>query len=159
MEITIPKGEDRSEELKQFKEEIVKVIKETEIVLRTREENKKKSEEDFELNQARTAAFQYIEKSMNEKGLKVGDLEQYSNYQERINSLGEVEGIRSFREEVIGFISKVVRKKSETRREDNYHLLSNPYPPERQLNYFPDNNNPSFLSDNLRPREDISYLP
>jgi DNA mismatch repair ATPase MutS len=90
MEITIPKGKDRSEELKKFKEEMVKAIKETEVTLRIKEENKKKNEDDFELNQARKGAFRYIEKEMNEKGLKVKDLGQYSNYQERINSLGEV---------------------------------------------------------------------
>jgi len=90
MEINIPKGKDRSEELKNFKEEIIKAIKKAENVLKIREENKKKSEDDFELNQARTTAFQEIEKSMNEKGLEVKDLERYSNYQERINSLGEV---------------------------------------------------------------------
>jgi len=35
-------------------------------------------------------AFQEIEKSINGRGLKDKDLEQYSNYQEKINSLGEV---------------------------------------------------------------------
>ena len=90
MEITISKGKDRSEELKKFKEEMVKAIKEAETVLKIREENKKKDENNFELNQARTVAFQEIEKSLNEKDLEVGDLEKYSNYQERINSLGEV---------------------------------------------------------------------
>jgi len=90
MKITIPRGKDRSEELKKFKEEMVKAIKEAETVLKIREENKKKDENNFELNQARTVAFQEIEKSLNEKDLEVGDLEKYSNYQERINSLGEV---------------------------------------------------------------------
>jgi len=90
MEITISKGKDRSEELKSFKEEIVKAIKEAEVTLRIKEENKKKSEEDSELNQARKDAFRYIEKEMNEKDLKVENLGQYSNYQERINSLDEV---------------------------------------------------------------------
>jgi len=111
MEITIPKGKDRSEELKNFKEEMVKAIKEVETILRTREENKKKSEEDSELNQARKDAFGYIEKEMNEKGLKVEDLGEYSNYREEINSLGEVWGIRNFREEVLSFVSKSTRKK------------------------------------------------
>ena len=90
MEITIFKGKDRSEELKNFKEEIVKAIKEAEVTLKIREENKKKNENDSELNQARKDAFGYIEKEMNEKGLKIEDLGQYSNYQEKINSLGEV---------------------------------------------------------------------
>jgi hypothetical protein len=90
MEITIPKGKDRSEELKNFKEEMIKAIKEAEVTLRIREENKKKSENDSELNQARTVAFQEIEKSMSERDVKAKDLGQYSNYQEKINSLGEV---------------------------------------------------------------------
>ncbi|CAI2194963.1 3106_t:CDS:2, partial [Funneliformis geosporum] len=101
MEINIPKGKDRSEELKSFKEEMIKAIKEAETTLRIREENKKKSEDDSELNQTRTVAFQEIEKLMNERGLKIKDLGQYSNYQERINKLGEVERIRNFREEVL----------------------------------------------------------
>jgi hypothetical protein len=89
---------------------MVKAIKEAEVALRIREENKKKSEDDSELNQARTVAFQEIEKSLNERKLKVKDLGQYSNYQERINSLGEVGEIRNFREEVLGFISKLGRR-------------------------------------------------
>ncbi|CAG8597724.1 8136_t:CDS:2 [Diversispora eburnea] len=105
MEINIPKGKDRSEELKNFKEEMVKAIKESEVTLRMREENKKKSENDSELNQARTVALQEIEKSMNERGLK----------------------------EVLGFIiSKLVRKESKTKREDNYRLPNNPYQPRGQ---------------------------
>lgn len=153
MKITISKGKDRSEELKNFKEEMVKVIKEVEVTLRIREENKKKSEDDSELNQARTVAFQEIEKSMNERGLKVKDLGQYSNYQERINSLGGVWEIRNFREEVLGFISKLVRKESKTKRGDNYRSLNNPYPPRGQFN------NPNFLGDNPRPRENPNYPP
>jgi len=158
MEITIPKGKDRSEELKNFKEEMTKAIKEAEIALRIKKEKKKKNEVDFELNQAREAAFGYIEKEMNEKGLKDQDLGEYANYREKINSLGEVERIQIFREEVLGFISKLVRKESSTR--DNYHLLSNPYPPRGKIDYrFPNNNNPNFFSDNLRPRENLNYLP
>ncbi|RHZ35299.1 J domain-containing protein [endosymbiont GvMRE of Glomus versiforme] len=118
MEITIPKGKDRSEELKNFKEEMVKAIKEAEVNLKVREENKKKSENDSELNQARTAAFGYIKKEMNKKGLKVKDLGQYSNYQERINSLGEVQEIRNFRDEVLKYILKLARKEPETRFPD-----------------------------------------
>jgi len=90
MEITISKGKDRSEELKKFKEEMIKAIKEAEVTLGIKEENKKKSEEDSELNQARKDAFGYIEKEMNEKDLKDEDLGQYSNYREIINGLGEV---------------------------------------------------------------------
>ncbi|CAG8767197.1 14496_t:CDS:2, partial [Cetraspora pellucida] len=126
MEITIPKSKDRSEELKNFKEEMVKAIKEAEVMLRIREENEKKNENNSELEQARTVAFQEIEKSMNERGLKVKDLGQYSNYQERISSLGEVWEIRNFREE-----------------QPSYR--------------FP--NNPNFLSEHPRPRENPNYPP
>lgn len=159
MEITIPRGKDRSEELKNFKEQMVKAIKEAEVKLKIKEENKKKSEHDFELNQARTAAFGYIEKGMNEKGLKDQDLGEYANYQEKINSLGEVQEIRDFRDKVLDFIWKFVRKESRVGRENNYHSLNSPYPPERQPNYFSDNNNPNFFSDNSRPREYSNYLP
>ncbi|RIA89976.1 hypothetical protein C1645_824045 [Glomus cerebriforme] len=135
MEITIPKGKDRSEELKNFKEEMVKAIKEVEIVLGVREENKKKSENDSELGQARMVAFQEIEKSMNERDLKAKDLGQYSNYQEKINSLGE-----------------------ESKTRDNFRPMNNPYPPRGQLEYW-NNNNPNFLSYNPRPRENPNYYP
>ncbi|CAG8499557.1 2684_t:CDS:10, partial [Racocetra persica] len=121
MEITIPKGKDRSEELKNFKEEMVKAIKEAEVMLRIREENEKKNENNSELEQARTVAFQEIEKSMNERGLKVKDLGQYSNYQERISSLGEVWEIQ----------------------QPSYR--------------FP--NNPNFLSEHPRPRENPNCPP
>jgi len=90
MEITISKGKDRSEELKKFKEEMIEAIREAENALKIREENKKRNENNSELNQTRTVAFQAIEKKMIEKGLKIQDLGNYSNYQERINSLGEV---------------------------------------------------------------------
>jgi len=101
MPITIPKGKQRSEELENFKKEMVKAIKETETALTIREENEKKDRENRErqnqgnrvssqLNQVRTDAFGYIEREMTEKGLKNGDLGEYSNYQAQINNLDKV---------------------------------------------------------------------
>ena len=74
------------------------------------EENKKINEHDFELGKVKRYAFQRIEKLMTERGLKVQDLEEYANYQERINSLDEVRKIRSLRDKVIGVIIKLGRR-------------------------------------------------
>src|SRR5688572_30062496 len=105
MPITIIKGvKEESDELKQYKEEMIKAIKETEIALQIREENKKRKEKEddvnSELNRVRKDAFGYIEKDMNGKGLKSQDLGEYANYKERINSLNEVYEIRDLREKV-----------------------------------------------------------
>src|SRR6266487_4053434 len=118
MPITIPKGKQRSEELKNFKEEVVKAIKEAETALKIREENEKKDRENRErqnqgdrvssqLNQVRTDAFGYIEREMTEKGLKNGDLGKYADYKDKINNLDKVWKIRDLREEVLNSISKL----------------------------------------------------
>jgi hypothetical protein len=138
MEITIPKGKNESEELKNFKEEMVKAIKETEIALKIREENKRKQEKESDinsgLNRARTDAFKYIEKDMTEKGLKIQDLGQYSNYQEQINNLDKVYKIRDLREEILVCISKLGRRnppRPDDRRDDpHYPLPDKPDKPE-----------------------------
>jgi curved DNA-binding protein CbpA len=114
MPITIPKGKQRSEELENFKKEMIKVIKETETALKIREENKRKQEREDDvnsgLNRARKDAFEYIEKDMTEKGLKTQDLGEYANYQAQINNLDKVYKIRDLREEVLSSISKLGRK-------------------------------------------------
>ncbi|CAI2173729.1 5647_t:CDS:2 [Funneliformis geosporum] len=114
MPITIPKGKQRSEELENFKNEMVKVIKETETALKIREENKRKQEREHDinsgLNRARKDAFEYIEKDMTEKGVKIQDLGEYANYQTQINNLDKVYKIRDLREEILNFISKLGRR-------------------------------------------------
>src|SRR3954447_9561625 len=158
MEITIPKGKQRSEELENFKKEMVKAIKETETALTIREENKKKEREDREkqnqqdrfksqLDRGREDAFKYIEKEMNEKGLKIQDLGQYSNYQEQINNLDKVYKIRSLREEVLSSISKLGRK---PRQPDNP-----PRDPRENPNYPPKpNEDPRFPDKPDKPKYD-----
>ncbi|WNE40434.1 MAG: hypothetical protein GBAus27B_000501 [Mycoplasmataceae bacterium] len=79
----------------------------------------KKEVDDFELNQEKTLAFWEIEKYLNDGGLKVEDLQEYSNYQEKINSLDEVQEIRSFRVEIKRFIIKLSKEESSQRKEDN----------------------------------------
>jgi hypothetical protein len=125
MPITIHKDRksgERSEELKNFKEEMIIEIKETEIALKIREENKKKEEEDREkqnqedrvksqLDKARTRAFEYIEKELNEKNLKIQDLGEHANYQERINNLDKVYKIRDLQEKVLDHIFSLPKPK------------------------------------------------
>ena len=136
MEITISGNKDRSDELKNFKEEMVKAIKEAETALKIREENEKRREKEdgvnSGLNRARTDAFRYIEKEINEKGLKIQDLGQYSNYKGRINNLNKVYEIRDLREEVLNSISKLGKKprQPDDRRYPPRDPRENPnYPP------------------------------
>ncbi|WNE40343.1 MAG: Chaperone protein DnaJ [Mycoplasmataceae bacterium] len=151
MKIVASQGKNRNEELKSFKEEMIEAIKEAENFLRIKEEKKKKDENDVELNQAKTVAFQSIEKYLKDKKVKIENLGQYSNYQEKINSLGEVWEINNFREEIISFIIKLSKRGNNERRDNadlrkNFH---NSYPAE-QLNYQSSsdfnfsNNNPEF---------------
>lgn len=67
MEITILKGKDRSEEMREFKEEMRRAIKEAEAVLKIKEEKKKRDDHNSELDEARKAAFEYIEKKWMKK--------------------------------------------------------------------------------------------
>jgi len=115
MPITIIRGEkEESEELKQFKEEMIKAVKETETALKIKEENQKRQEKENNansgLNKARKDAFEYIEKDMAERGLKIQDLGKYANYQAQLNNLDKVYKIRDLREEILSAISKLGRK-------------------------------------------------
>src|SRR2546423_374113 len=108
MEITIPKGKDRSEELKQFREEMIKAIKEAETVLENKEkekQNKRKERSGSKIEREITSAIEEIERLMNEKGLKVQDLGEYSNYQDQIDNLNKVWEVRELRDKVIEFVN------------------------------------------------------
>src|SRR6185503_11206476 len=123
MEITIPRGKSESEELKNFKEEMIQAIKETEIALKIREEDKKKEREDREkqdqqdrvksqLDQARTRAFGYIEKELKEKSLTNQDLGEYINYQAQINNLDKVYKIRDLQEKILDHIFSLPKQEN-----------------------------------------------
>lgn len=164
MEITIPDGKSRSEELRKFKEEMVGAIKEVEKILKIREENKKRDNINSELNQARTDAFGYIEKEMSEKDLKDEDLGLYTNYREQINNLDKVYKIRVLREEVLGCISKLEKRREPEKRESDYYLPNdrtrgdshNFYPLREQPRL---TNNHNFLDNNQSLRENFLYFP
>ncbi|MEG7978663.1 MAG: hypothetical protein NY202_01815 [Mollicutes bacterium UO1] len=88
MPITIKrKVKEESDELKKFKEEMFKAIKEVGIILENKEKTKKKARTDASLERDRANAIEAIERELREKGLKAQDLGEYSNYQEQINSL------------------------------------------------------------------------
>jgi curved DNA-binding protein CbpA len=119
MPITIIRGEkEESDELKQYKEEMIRAIKETEITLKIREENKKNDDISRKLSQARTKAFGYIEKDLNKKGLKDQDLGEYANYQEQMNNLDKVYKIRSLQEKILDHIFELNRRNPEPRPND-----------------------------------------
>ena len=150
MPIIILDGKSRSEELRSFKEEMVKAIKEAETALKIKEENKKRNDVNSELNRARTEAFEYIEKEMSEKGLKDEDLGEYFDYKNQINNLERIYSIRDLREEALSFISKLERRREPEHRQDDY------YPPKEQSDSrFP--NNPTFSNDNPKPRQNPPY--
>jgi len=93
MEINIPKGKERSEELKQFKEEMSRVIKEAEIVLINKEKDKesqKKQRAGSRVEREITSAIEEIERLISEKGLQAKDLGEYSNYKEKLNELDKI---------------------------------------------------------------------
>jgi len=108
MPITIVKGKkERSDELKQFKEEMIAVIRKIRKEMEEEKEKKKqekqqkeaknqaeeqakKERENSSINRAITTAIQDIEKVMSEKEIKIEELGEYSNYKEQINSLTRV---------------------------------------------------------------------
>src|SRR6185312_2889724 len=78
MEINIPKGKERSEELKQFREEMNRAIKEAETVLINKEkdkENQKKQRAGSRVEREIASSIEEIERLMSEKGLQAQDIE------------------------------------------------------------------------------------
>ena len=110
MPITIPRGKQRSKELENFREEMIKAIKEAEVALKIREENEKRNRENMErenkslLDQVKVDILEWIKKEMNKKGLTNQDLGEYANYQERINSLNKIYEINGLRDEILNHI-------------------------------------------------------
>jgi len=93
MEINIPKGKERSEELKQFREEMNRAIKEAETVLINKEkdkENQKKQRAGSRVEREIASSIEEIERLMSEKGLQAQDLGGHSDYKEKLNELDKI---------------------------------------------------------------------
>jgi hypothetical protein len=116
MPITILKDKQESEELKNFKAEMLQAIKETEIALKIRAENEKRDRENLErqaksmLEQVKGAIFGCIELKMNEKGLKIQDLGEYANYQEQINNLDKICEMDNLRDKVLDHVFSLPKR-------------------------------------------------
>jgi curved DNA-binding protein CbpA len=98
---------EESKELKQFKEEMIKAIKETENKKKTKnqaeEQEWKKWEEKraaSRIEEEKTCAIERIESLMTKKGLQDQDLGEYSNYKEKLNELDKIWKIRDLRDRV-----------------------------------------------------------
>jgi len=88
MPITLKRGEkEESDELKKFKAEMFKAIKEVGVILETRKKDKEKSRKNSSLERDRVNAIEAIERELRERGIKAEDLGENSNYQEQINNL------------------------------------------------------------------------
>jgi curved DNA-binding protein CbpA len=88
MPITIKrKVKEESDELKEFKEKMLKAIKEVGVILENKEKAKKKARTDASLERDRANAIDAIERELRERNLKTQDLGEWSNYKEQIDSL------------------------------------------------------------------------
>jgi len=82
---------DKSEELKNFKAQMIKAIEETRIILQNKQRTEEKEEIDSRIKKARAEEIGEIEELLKRKGIKVQDLEEeYRNYREQINNLNEL---------------------------------------------------------------------
>lgn len=105
MEITIPKGKERSEELREFKEKMIRAIKEAESSLEVNQNNKKKDKTNDKVEREKAGAIKEIENLITERGLKFEDLdEECFNYKEQINNLDKVWKIREARDKIFEII-------------------------------------------------------
>lgn len=131
MPITIIRGEkERSDELKQFKEEMINAIREIrkekeekerkreveEEEKRLKEEQEELEKKDASINKVRAIAIQDVEEEMTKKGIKIEELdEKYRNYQEQINGLNVRWKIQLLAEDVISNICELAKKKNKNR--------------------------------------------
>jgi len=101
---------DKSEELKNFKAQMIKAIEETRIILQNKQRTEEKEEIDSRIKKARAEEIGEIEELLKRKGIKVQDLEEeYRNYREQINNLNELWKIHDLRDDVIENIWKLVK--------------------------------------------------
>src|SRR5271168_650786 len=113
MPITVKmKVKEESDELKAFKEEMFKAIKEVGVILENEKKAKSKARTDASLDRDRVNAIDAIERELREKGLKAQDLGEYSNYKEQIDSLDKQWKIRSLRDKIKRNIFELGAKKN-----------------------------------------------
>lgn len=105
--ITLKRGvKEESDELKKFKEEMFKAIKEVETIIETRKKDKEKERAGSSLERDRVNAIEAIKRELRERELKAQDLGEYSNYQEQINNLDKQWKVRSLRDKVKEYIRR-----------------------------------------------------
>ena len=93
-------------ELNEFKEKMIKAIKEKGVQLKAEKTAKANSD----LERAKLKSIEIIEKELKDKGLKIEDLEEkYHNYKEEINSLTKKFKIRSYENNIM----EAIRQKSQ----------------------------------------------
>jgi len=76
MPITVSKSKERSNELRNFKEEMIRAIKETETFLENKQKNKEKERNDSKINQERLRAIEVIRRKISEKSLRIENLDK-----------------------------------------------------------------------------------
>jgi len=93
-------------ELNEFKEKMIKAIKEKGVQLKAEKTAKANSD----LERAKLKSIEIIEKELKDKGLKIEDLEEkYHNYKEEINSLTKKFKIRFYEDNIM----EAIRQKSQ----------------------------------------------
>jgi len=121
MEITILKDKEYSEELRKFKEEMIRAIKEAEVNLEAQQKNKGKDKTNDEIELERANSIKIIERKLEKKrGLKVKDLGEYSNYQDQIDNLNENWEVRELRNK----ITRLIRSIPHQRSDDNKMVIN-----------------------------------
>ncbi|MCE8163903.1 MAG: DnaJ domain-containing protein [Candidatus Moeniiplasma glomeromycotorum] len=121
MPITIIRGEkERSEELKQFKEEVFKEIRRIREEMKKEEENSKKHTEEranFYFKKRKNIHIESIENLITEQKIKIEELGEYSNFKEQIDNLDKMWKIQSLSEKIKDYIWGIVEKKSDAERD------------------------------------------
>lgn len=111
-------------ELNEFKEKMIRAIRERGVQLKAEKEAKANSD----LERAKLKSIEVIEKELKDRGLKIEDLEEeYHNYKEEINSLTKKSKIRSYEDKVM----EAIRQKSqggkfETKQQGDFNQQEKP---------------------------------
>jgi len=108
MPIAFNEEKKESEELKQFKEEMIVAIRK----VRKKAEEKQKKRANFKIEEERKIKVNEIEDLMTEKEIKIEELGEYSNYKEQISNLSKIWEIQSLAEEITHYIwDEIINKK------------------------------------------------
>jgi len=125
MPITLEKRGEKteSEELKQFREQMIKAIQEVAIILDKKKKAENKARSDFWINKAKKTSIKIIEKWITNKDLTSQDLGEYSDYKDKINSLDKNWEISSLQEKILKKIRELAKEKE---REDIHYPFPKP---------------------------------